>query len=197
MDRMDPEAPDEGVRAVTAEARQAAGFGGSATRTALVVTACTATLLAALTVTAAAPVMVALLVVLSATLVRSELVARGALRRRPFEENTMRPTLPTAVLVVLALVVTGIGAVDAAVSSEWDLLVVLGLLAVLHLVLLTRILGGRREVPLRGDLVLWLRERSAVSGEPVEVLADRAVATYRTWYGDRSVGADAREPVGR
>ena len=153
----------------------------TAVRVALPVAVWALTLLAALTVTAAHPTVVVLLVGISAWLVGGALAPAHP---RPFEETTMRPTLPTAVLVVVALVVTSIGATDAALSGEEDLFVVLALLAVLHLLLLTRLRGGRQPVPVRADLVTWLRARSAVSGEPVEVLADRALATYRAWYGD-------------
>ena len=38
---------------------------------------------------------------------------------------------------------------------------------------------GCGAVPLRRDLVTWLRRRAATTGEPLEAVADRAVAAYR------------------
>ena len=96
----------------------------------------------------------------------------------------MTPTLPSAVLVVAALVVASVGAADAGRTGRWDTAAVFGLLVVVLLLLLTRVRGRRPAVPVRRDLVRWLRERSAVTGEPVEALADRALAAYREQCGD-------------
>lgn len=96
----------------------------------------------------------------------------------------MTPTLPSAVLLVAALAVASVGAVDSARSDRWDTVAVFGLLVVLLLLLLTRVRGRRPAVPIRADLVQWLRERSAVTGESVEALADRALAAHRDLYED-------------
>lgn len=96
----------------------------------------------------------------------------------------MKPTLSTVVVVLIALTVALVGVVDAATSDEWDTAAIFGLLAAVQLGLLGRISGARPAVPVRGDLVRWLRTRSAVTGEPVEALADRALAAYRDQYGD-------------
>jgi membrane protein implicated in regulation of membrane protease activity len=100
------------------------------------------------------------------------------------------PTLPTLTLLLAALAVLLIGVLDTALSSEWDLLTVLGLLVVLLLVLISRVRGRRPALGLRADLVRWLRARSALTGEPVEVIADRAVAAYRASYGDERPEGD-------
>ncbi|MFQ5948583.1 MAG: hypothetical protein ACE5KX_06970 [Acidimicrobiia bacterium] len=91
----------------------------------------------------------------------------------------MAPTRLHKVILITALFVALIGAIDAAVSREWDLFVVFILALALQVVLVLRLQAARPAVPLRGDLVRWLRERAAATGEPLEQLADRAVATYR------------------
>lgn len=89
--------------------------------------------------------------------------------------NRVRTLLATAVVVALA------GAVDAAVGSVWDQFAILAaVIALLIVSLLTMTLStGRPSVSIRADLVRWLRTRSAIEGEPLEMLADRAIATYR------------------
>ena len=91
----------------------------------------------------------------------------------------MTPTLLTTFLVVLAALATLVGAVDAAIGGEGDLFVVFVVALALQVVLLVRLNVGRPSVPLRIDLVRWLRERAAATGEPMDQIADRAVATYR------------------
>lgn len=83
------------------------------------------------------------------------------------------------VLLFLALVVTAVGLLDSALSSEWDLFVVFALLALLELALWARHRGNRRSVTLRPDLERWLEERSERVGEPFDDLIDRAVAHYK------------------
>jgi membrane protein implicated in regulation of membrane protease activity len=106
----------------------------------------------------------------------------------------MTPTLPAALLLAVALVITAVGGVDAARAQRWDTVTVFCLLALVLLALLSRVRGRRPSVPVRGDLVRWLRERSAVTGEPVEMLADRALATYREQYGDAPCGGRPGAP---
>jgi hypothetical protein len=92
----------------------------------------------------------------------------------------MRPTVTTRMVLVLALVAVVVGLVDALVADQWDtaaLFVVVGLLDGL---LLVRLQTRRPPVPLRRDLVDWLRERAALTGEEPEAVADRAVAAYRS-----------------
>ena len=109
----------------------------------------------------------------------------------------MTPTLPSALALGVALVLAAVGAVDAARGQHWDTAAVFGLLLLVLLGLLTRVRGARPSVPLRGDLVRWLRERSAVTGEPVEVLADRALAAFREQYGDAPASSGRVDPLGR
>lgn len=81
--------------------------------------------------------------------------------------------------LLLALVVVGlVGVLDAVIGPAWDLAVLFGLVVVLAGVLLLRGLGDRRPLAVRADLVGALVERSQRTGEPLDQLADRAVATY-------------------
>lgn len=91
----------------------------------------------------------------------------------------MIPSLPTLYLLVATLVVALIGTIDAAVGHEWDLFTVFLIVDGLILALLTRVHGRRPSVPLRRDLVNWLRQRAAITGDSTEALADRAVASFR------------------
>jgi hypothetical protein len=78
-----------------------------------------------------------------------------------------------------AVVVAAAGAADAAVGSVWDQFAILVLVIVMLAMALATMMTNRPSVPIRADLVRWLRTRSAVEGEPVESLADRAIASYR------------------
>ena len=91
----------------------------------------------------------------------------------------MAPTDLNRLILLLATVVSLVGALDAVVGGQYDLVVVFGLGAALQLILLLRLQFGRPAVPLRRDLVAWLRQRSAEQGEPLEALADRCVASAR------------------
>lgn len=106
----------------------------------------------------------------------------------------MAPSGTTRMIVVSLVVVSGIGVADAAISREWDLLVVLAGALVLSLSLVTRMEARRPAIPIRRDLVAWLQERSAVSGEPIGALVDRALAAYRERYG--SARHDPSDAVG-
>ncbi len=91
-------------------------------------------------------------------------------------------------LAAIALVAAA-GAADAARSSIWDQLFVLGLIVVLAV---TGLLVGRSDRPavsLRVDLARWLRDRSAVEGEPIDALLDRTVAAARR---DHATDTDGR-----
>ena len=78
-----------------------------------------------------------------------------------------------------ALVCTVVGAFDAAVSQEWDLLVIFGLIGGLLAAFWIRQRAHRITVGLRPDLAHWLSSRSERSGEPFEDALDRAVSAYR------------------
>jgi len=89
------------------------------------------------------------------------------------------PTPTNRAVLVLTAAVALVGVIDAAVGRNWDLLAVFALIAVLQGVRLLRLGGRRRSVPLRADLVRWLRDRAAAEGESAELIADRAVSAYR------------------
>lgn len=98
----------------------------------------------------------------------------------------MSPTTTNSVIVGLAVIIAGVGIVDAAIGGQPDLVVVFVLLAILLATLFASLHRRRPAIPIRADLVRWLRDRSAVAGEDIEVLADRCIASYRAELtGDR------------
>ena len=92
-------------------------------------------------------------------------------------------TLNRAVLIMTSLVLT-VGVIDGIVSREWDFLAVFALALALQLLLLARLSGRRPAVPIRRDLVTWLRNQAALGGEPMDSVADRAVSAYRAGFTD-------------
>ncbi|MFQ5555041.1 MAG: hypothetical protein ACE5GC_06695 [Acidimicrobiia bacterium] len=95
----------------------------------------------------------------------------------------MNPGRFTRIIVLGLVVVLLVGIVDAAIGGEWDLLGILAIALVLSLVLASRLESRRPLVPIRRDLFAWLEDRAAVSGEPVTVVADRAIASFTERYG--------------
>jgi hypothetical protein len=91
----------------------------------------------------------------------------------------MPPTDLNKLILALAVVVSAVGALDAAVGGSYDLVVVFVLGAILQLVLLLRLHVRRPAVPLRADLVSWLRDRASMQGESIGTVADRCVAACR------------------
>jgi membrane protein implicated in regulation of membrane protease activity len=91
----------------------------------------------------------------------------------------MAPETTTKVLLLLVLVTGAIGVLDAAIGRSWDLVVLFAVVVVVTVVLLARTSDRRPAMPLRGDLVRWLRARAQITGEPVERIADRGIAAYR------------------
>jgi hypothetical protein len=81
--------------------------------------------------------------------------------------------------MVLLLVIIAVGALDAASGRVWDHFVVFVLAGIVQGLLLLTLAGGRPAVPLRSDLVSWLRQRAARTGEPMELIADRCIASAR------------------
>jgi hypothetical protein len=83
------------------------------------------------------------------------------------------------IAIVVGLIVSVVGAIDAVRSGEYDLLAVLLALALVFTALLasgsTR--GGWR---LRADLARWVHHRAALTGETTEHITNRAVAAYRS-----------------
>lgn len=92
----------------------------------------------------------------------------------------MVPSFTNRAVLVMSATVAVVGTVDAAVSRDADLAVVFGLVVLLQLVLLLRLSVGRVSVPVRADLVRWLHDRAAQEGDSVELIADRALAAYRS-----------------
>lgn len=92
-------------------------------------------------------------------------------------------TLNRAVLVMTSVVLT-VGVIDGIVSREWDFLAVFALALALQLLLLARLSGRRPAVPIRRDLVTWLRNQAALGGEPMDSVADRAISAYRAGFTD-------------
>jgi hypothetical protein len=95
----------------------------------------------------------------------------------------MYPTGATKLLVVSGIVVALVGAVDAAIGGEWDLFVLFLAGFVIAVALGVGLESRRPAIPIRRDLVAWLRDRSSVSGEPLSTVTDRAIATYADRYG--------------
>jgi hypothetical protein len=89
------------------------------------------------------------------------------------------PTDLNKLILALAVVVSVVGAIDAWVGESLDLVVVFALGGALQLALLLRLQGRRPAVPIRSDLVAWLRDRAAAGGEPIGAVADRCVAACR------------------
>lgn len=108
----------------------------------------------------------------------------------------MSPMLSVRYLLGLALAVAVTGTLDAALDEQWDHLVMFAVLGLLIVGLVVRAAGRRPAVPLRCDLVIWLRRRAATTGESLEAVADRAVAAYRDGI-DARVGPPAEEKAAR
>jgi hypothetical protein len=86
-------------------------------------------------------------------------------------------------LLISNLVVLLVGLLDAAIGGDWDLFVVFLIGVGIGIALLLRVESRRPDVPIRRDLVAWLRDRAAISGESLGSVADRAIATYAERYG--------------
>lgn len=106
----------------------------------------------------------------------------------------MTPTLRHKVLVGLAALAAVVGIVDAAMAGLWDLVAVFSLVLAPLLGLLASLQWGRQLVPLRPDLAAWLRDRSALTGEPLASVADRAVAAQRAALGEQKPGDTSPDP---
>lgn len=105
----------------------------------------------------------------------------------------MSPTGIVKLLVTANLVVLSIGLVDAAISGEWDLFVLFVVGFGLGVALFVRFESRRPAVPIRRDLVAWLRDRASVSGESLATVTDRAIATFADRYGAVSDVDEARQ----
>lgn len=115
------------------------------------------------------------------------------------------PTVTNRAVLLVTLLIAAVGALDAAVGRVGDLFTVFVLVGLLQLVLLLRISGRRPTVPVRADLVRWLRDRAEVEGESAERIVDRAVSSYRAGLvgdgeaeaGDPADGHRPAAPAGR
>ena len=86
----------------------------------------------------------------------------------------------TRIIVTIGLVVAAVGALDAFVSREWDLLVVFLLVISLQSTLWLRLGAKRIPVTLRPDLARWVDRQSDRTGESFEDILDRAVAWFHS-----------------
>lgn len=86
--------------------------------------------------------------------------------------------ISTRVVLSAALIVNAVGALDAFIGREWDLLVVFCLSLSLLLLVWIRSRGNRTPVTLRPDLTRWVEDQSQRTGEPFDDVLDRAVAWY-------------------
>lgn len=82
-------------------------------------------------------------------------------------------------VLTIAIVVSGVGALDAYIGRKWDLVAVFLFLALLLTLLWLRQRAHRVPVDLRPDLARLLENQSQRSGEPFDDLLDRAVAAYQ------------------
>jgi hypothetical protein len=93
-------------------------------------------------------------------------------------QSNLGKLLAAALAIVLA-----VGALDALIGRYWDLLALFVVALGIHGWAVARSQLGGPSVRLRRDLASWLRQRSQVTGEAIPVVADRAVAHYRSQYG--------------
>ncbi len=87
--------------------------------------------------------------------------------------------LTSRVIRVLALLIAVVGSLDALRGDHWDqfgMLVAIAALLVADLVLRH---FASPSITLRPDLVSWLQDEAAHTDDTPELIADRAVATYR------------------
>jgi len=105
----------------------------------------------------------------------------------------MSPTGTLRMLVIGIVVVLVIGSVDSAIGGEWDLFALFLIALGLGVTLLFRVESRRSAIPIRRDLAAWLRNRSAVSGEPLTTVTDRAIATFVERYGAVTDVEEARQ----
>ena len=79
----------------------------------------------------------------------------------------------------MVLVAASLGALDAAIGANWDLVVLFGVITIVTVTDVVRATSGRAPIRLRSDLLAWMDRRAAAHGERMEDVADRAVAAYR------------------
>lgn len=94
----------------------------------------------------------------------------------------------------MTVAVALIGALDAAIGRSWDLVAVLGLVALLQLLLLARLSSRRPTVPIRADLLSWAQDRANLEGDRPDLIVDRALAAYRAALLGSGDGTDDAVP---
>ena len=107
------------------------------------------------------------------------------------DNGYVRASRTDRVLILAVVLVALTGLFDAWVIEEPETALLFGTALALALVLLARTLSKRRPLRVRADLAVWMQQRSDLTGEPVEQIADRALATYRLQLGEE---ADEPEP---
>jgi hypothetical protein len=105
----------------------------------------------------------------------------------------MSPTGTVRILAIANVVVLAVGAIDAGIGGEWDLFALFAIGLGLGVALLLRVESRRPAIPVRRDLVGWLRDRASVSGESLTTVTDRAIATFADRYGVVSDVDEARQ----
>ena len=105
----------------------------------------------------------------------------------------MAPTTHNRLVLLMSSLVLAVGVIDGIVSREWDVLAVFAAALALQLLLLARLSVRRPAVPIRQDLVAWLRDEAALRGEPMEAVADRAISSYQAGFSD--LGDSTRVPA--
>jgi hypothetical protein len=96
----------------------------------------------------------------------------------------MAPTKLNRAVLLMSSLVLGVGVIDGIVSRAWDFLAVFTMALALQLLLLARLGGRRPAVPIRHDLVDWLRDQASLGGEPMDATVDRAISAYRAGFTD-------------
>jgi hypothetical protein len=94
----------------------------------------------------------------------------------------MSPTGTVRLLVIAGVVVMIVGLIDAGIGGQWDLFALFVIGLGIGAALLTRVESRRPAIPIRRDLVAWLRDRASVSGQPLTAVTDRAIATLAERY---------------
>ncbi len=112
----------------------------------------------------------------------------------PPSGGVVRPALFPKVLIAASLTVVVVILIDTAIAEEWDVFVVALILGLLQLGLWAQLESHRPAVPIRADLVRWLKERARLTDEAPGHLADRAIAAYRAGLiGDTAEEAAVEE----
>jgi hypothetical protein len=81
-------------------------------------------------------------------------------------------------LLGMAMLTVAVGLLDALTAGIWDLAVVLAIIGIFLAVVIAGLRADRQAITVRPDLVAWIRQHAAATGEPPDRLADRAIAAY-------------------